>query len=437
MRVTPCWLTVLMSPVATTSERTTSSEDPTTLVAPLLESARSSLQSARSFLDDAEPEGTEAVSLLASVTDILRMATSVKLTLTASISASGASREVGHRSAATLLSELEGVPIGVATSTVATANRLKDCPEADDAMRNGELSEAQARLITSAAVLAPDREGDLVDAARRKSLAELADDCRRTRAASAKADPEATYRRIHESRSLRSWTDEEGALNLQGRFTPDVGAKVTAALHEVANELFEAARQAGSREPLQAYQADALVGLVLGERAPVHPGVDIHVRVDHRALLRGVAVDGELSEVDGVGPLPVPKVWDLMSDAKVRVIFAQGEDVSRIYHFKRTINATLATALMDRDPVCVVPGCGASRFLEIDHVRPFGLGGPTTLSNLARLCSYHHSLKSDYGYALIHGKDGSWRFDPPPPFGQEPDPDPEPEPEPSGTSPPR
>jgi hypothetical protein len=421
-----------MSSAATTSERTSTSRGTTsaraTAVAPLLQQARSSLQSARTLLDDAEPEDSEAVSLLASVTDILKMATSVKLSLTASISTSGACRESGHRNAATLLSELEGVPIGAANATVATANRLKECPAADDAMRNGELSEAQAKLITSAAILAPDREGDLVDAARKKSLAELADDCRRTRATSAKADPEATYRRIHESRSVRSWTDEEGGVNLQGRFTPDVGAKVTAALHAVANELFEEARRTGSREPLQAYQADALAGLVLGERTPVHPGVDIHVRVDHEALLRGFVVDGELSEVDGVGPLPVPKVRDLLGDAKVKVIFAHGDDVSRIYHFTRTINSVLATALMERDPVCVVPGCGARRFLEIDHVHDFALGGPTTLSNLARICSFHHSQKSDYGYRLYRGDDGSWRFDPPAPFGEEP--------EPGGTSPP-
>ena len=389
-------------------------------VAPFLASARSALGSARVELDAFEPEGRVAVSLLASVAEIVKMATSLKLSLTASISASGACREVGHRNAASLVAELEGIPVGAAGAVVATANRLKECPEADDAMRKGQLSEAQARLITAAAILAPDREGDLVESATTKSITELSDDCRRVRASSAKADPMATYRRIHEARSLRQWTDEEGALCLQGRFTPDVGAKVAASIEAVAGELFETARKAGSREPLQAYRADALAGLVCGERQPVHTGVDIHVRIDHEALLRGHTVDGEHSEIDGVGPLPVPKVRDLMTDAGVRVIFSHGEEISRIYHFTRTINAPLVTALINRDRYCVVPGCGATRFLEIDHVIPHGERGPTCLANLARLCTFHHGQKSNEDYRLRRGEDGKWRFEPPPPFGEEP-----------------
>ena len=392
-------------------------------VATHLESARRALRSARRELDVGEPDGPEAVYLLSSVADIVKLATGLKLSLAATISATGACREVGHRNTASLVAELDGIPVGAAGAMVATANRLKECPEADDAMRHGRLSEAQARLITAAALLDPDREGDLVEAATTKSLHELSDDCRRVRASSAKADPMAAYGRVHDSRAVRHWTDEEGALCIQGRFTPDVGAKMTASLEAVAGALFDAARAAGSREPLQAYRADALAGLVCGERDPVHSGVDVHVRVDHQALLRGYAVDGECSEIEGVGPLPVPKVHDLMTDAGVKVIFANGEDISRIFHFTRTINAPLATALLERDRYCVVPGCGATRFLEIDHVIPHGERGPTCLANLARLCTFHHGLKSNEGYRLWRDCTGGWQFEAPPPFGEETLPD--------------
>lgn len=391
-------------------------------IASFLESARGDLWSARQELDRFEPEGPAAVSLLGSVVEIVKMATSVKLSLIASVSASGAHRDAGHRNEASLVAGLEGIPVGAAGAVVTTANRLKKCPEVEDAMREGLLSEAQARLVTAAAILAPEREGDLVEAATSKSITELSDDCRRVRASSATADPKGAYRRIHESRSLRQWTDEEGALCLQGRFTPDVGAKMVASIEAVAGELFETARAAGSREPLQAYRADALAGLVCGEREPVHAGVDIHVRVDHKALLRGHTVDGECSEIDGVGPLPVPKVRDLMTDAGIKVIFGHGEEILRIYHFTRTINATLMTALIQRDHYCVVPGCGATRFLEIDHVIPYSDGGPTCLANLARLCTFHHAQKSNEEYRLWRADDGTWKFEPPPPFGEEPPP---------------
>jgi hypothetical protein len=107
----------------------------------------------------------------------------------------------------------------------------------------------------------------------------------------------------------------------------------------------------------------------------------VHVRIDHEALLRGYPVGTELSEITGVGPVPVPVVQSLMTDAGIRAIFSHATEISRIYHFTRTINEHLRTALMERDPCCVVPGCGADKFLEIDHVVPFAQGGPTTLSN--------------------------------------------------------
>jgi len=391
----------------------------TVSVAEGLESAHQSLATVASTLDVDQLDGPEAVSLFTSVAEVLRLGTSVKLSLAARIDASGAARDTGHRNTASLVAHIEGVPVGAATSTVSTANRLSQLPATDEAMRQGRLSEAQARAITEAALLSPDHEDELLGAASVKSTGELVNDCRRVKAGSARADPVAAYRRVHQARSVTHWTDEEGALCLKGRFTPEVGAKLVTSLESVTNQLFEEARKSGSQEPLCAYRADALAGLVGGERPAVHAGVDVLVRVDHQALLRGRAEGTELAEVDGVGPLPVPKIYDLLSDASVKVIFEQGTEISRIFHFSRTINTKLFTALVHRDPQCVVQGCGATRFLEIDHVTPFAEGGPTTLANLVRLCSYHHALKSNDGY-LLRRDQNRWLLDPPPPFGEEP-----------------
>jgi len=74
-----------------------------------------------------------------------------------------------------------------------------------------------------------------------------------------------------------------------------------------------------------------------------------------------------------------------------------------------------------------VPGCGVSYGLEIDHVVPFAMGGPTALSNLALLCHHHHWLKTYEGWTLertipTDTSIAEWTFTPMPPFGQEPDP---------------
>jgi hypothetical protein len=149
------------------------------------------------------------------------------------------------------------------------------------------------------------------------------------------------------------------------------------------------------------------------------------VRVDLDALLRGHVEGDECCEIDNQGPIPVAMARDLANDSFLRVVFHQAGDIRAVHHLGRTINQQLRTALVFRDRTCVVPGCGTSFGLEIDHIVPFAEGGPTTLDNLALLCHHHHFLKTYEGWVLSNegtGPNGTprWRFEPQPPFGQEP-----------------
>jgi hypothetical protein len=110
-----------------------------------------------------------------------------------------------------------------------------------------------------------------------------------------------------------------------------------------------------------------------------------------------------------------------LSDAYLKVLFYQGTKVNTICHPGRYIDASIRTALENDYPCCVVPGCGSTKFLEIDHIQPVKDNGPVTLSNLCRLCSWHHDQKTNTGYVVSRDDHGDWHFDPPPPFGQEPD----------------
>jgi hypothetical protein len=156
------------------------------------------------------------------------------------------------------------------------------------------------------------------------------------------------------------------------------------------------------------------------------PTCSVLVRVDLSALLRGHANEGELCEIDGQGPIPVPMARDLANDSFLRLIFHRAGDIRAVSHLGRTINRALRTALVHRDRTCVVPGCGVAFGLEIDHVIPVAESGPTRLDNLALLCHHHHFLKTYEGWTLSRigtADDGSplWRFEGQPPFGQEPD----------------
>ena len=148
--------------------------------------------------------------------------------------------------------------------------------------------------------------------------------------------------------------------------------------------------------------------------------------MDLDALLRGQAEGDECCEIDHQGPIPVAMARDMANDSFLRLVFHRAGDIRAVSHLGRTINRSLRTALVHRDTTCVVPGCGTSYGLEIDHVIPFAEGGPTELDNLALLCGHHHDLKTYEGWVLTRistGPDGRprWRFERPPPFGQEPD----------------
>jgi 5-methylcytosine-specific restriction endonuclease McrA len=149
------------------------------------------------------------------------------------------------------------------------------------------------------------------------------------------------------------------------------------------------------------------------------------VRVDLEALRRGHAEGDECCEIDNLGPIPVAMARDLANDSFLCLVFHRAGDIRAVSHLGRTINRRLRTALVHRDTTCVVPGCGTASGLEIDHLVPFAEGGPTELDNLALLCHHHHFLKTYEDWVLSRdgtGPDGrpQWRFEPPPPFGQEP-----------------
>lgn len=152
-------------------------------------------------------------------------------------------------------------------------------------------------------------------------------------------------------------------------------------------------------------------------RAPAQ----VHVLVDFDALRRGYATGEETCEIHGLGPIPVTMAQHLMQDSILRLIVT-GTDVTLISSQRRYVPETVRRALFARDHgTCVAPGCGATKYLELDHCfTDYSLGGPTEYHNLAHLCRRHHLLKTLCGWTLHHTNDHGWTFTPP----TNPDPDP-------------
>ncbi len=184
-------------------------------------------------------------------------------------------RRDGARSAAEWLSKKTGESVGASAGALALADQMEDHPVLDDALRTGELSTSRARQVAGVLKLDPDSSEELVEAAKdpTESHRQLADRCLRAKAkARSTEDALAAYERIRDSRYLHHYTDSDGAFRLEGLFTPDAGAKVLAALRPARTALFDEARRLGIRERPDAYDADALVALLTGERRPSGPG---------------------------------------------------------------------------------------------------------------------------------------------------------------------
>jgi uncharacterized protein DUF222 len=367
-------------------------------------------------VDELDPhvfDANGAVRMLDEFAAIERLAVAGKTLMAGRVEDSNAWRREGDRSAAHFVARRTRSTIGDAVGLLQTAERLSECAATEGALRAGEVSVAQAREITAAAVVDPSMEPELLDTAANDGLAVLRDRCRQVKAAACTDDVE-RYEQVRRARHFRNWTEGDTfrasiACNLDG------GARLLAGMRPHIEAAFREAREQGRREPLEAYALDGLIRMA--ETSSSEPGsmppAAIHVHVDHGAFTRGRAVAGETCEIPGVGPIPVATVRALADDAILYGIVTKGRDVTTIANLGRTIPARLRKALEARDPECVVPGCSVSERLEIHHRIPVADGGRTSLENTARYCRWHHYLETHHGYRL-DGQPGDWQWRAPP-----------------------
>jgi hypothetical protein len=397
------------------------------------------------FVADFEPgryDDADAASLVGYFSRAERLCAAGKTLAAGRVAESNRPALAGHPSAAHWLAGVTGESMGESVDVLKLGQALESQPGVDEAYRNGDLSRTGAKLVAGAVKVNPGSEGELLKAAERDTLRQLKDRCLQAKARGrSQRDAATAYEAIRKARYCRTWTDSEGAFRLDASLTPDAGATLLSALSAETNRFFDSARRAGAHESDDAYRADALVALMTGRDQAAEPGGDsteaphgseeadgggnptqrrrfdprstVHLRVDLDALRRGSLGDGEVCEIPGVGPVPVETARELMGDAITQLVITNGVDVTTICHLGRSLPTPLKAAIIERDRVCVVPGCDVSHGLEFDHwAVSFADGGAASLENIARLCAHHHRLRTHKGFQLTGGP-GRWRWDPP------------------------
>ncbi len=179
------------------------------------------------------------------------------------------------------------------------------------------------------------------------------------------------------------------------RLAPEVGGPIKAAFDTAVQRIFREHKAGTDHEPLEAYAADAFATFVLGDTTNAKGcNPTVHIVVDHGALVRGGAAEGEVCEIPGVGPVDVGWVRELIGSAFLTAVIKRGRDILTVAHLGRHVPAEVQTALLVSGRECDVEGCHQRGYLERDHTRDHAHGGPTSFSNLGWLCYPHHRRKS-------------------------------------------
>ena len=318
-------------------------------------------------------------------------------------------RESGAQTTAAWLATKSGIAVGAAGRALGVVDALGELPVTDAAFRAGRISEVQAHEIAGAARKDPQAEGELVGHAEAGiSLKGLKDRCRRVRA-SAEEDDAAWAQRLHDTRSVRQWSDPDSAMCGMWRAAPDKGAEIAAALDAETDLLFREARRAGTYEAREAYAMDALHALIT--RGP-RKATSASLIVDGSVQQDGTVAIGSRCEIVGVGPIPVTIARAMLADAKVRAIPADVALLPEHERDGRYYPQWMRDWLDQHYSVCGQPGCDADFRLQYDHVVALEDGGLTTISNLWRLCPHHHDLKTNHGWKIV-GTAHDWKLVPP------------------------
>ncbi len=288
--------------------------------------------------------GDDSVTLVTFFTRMERLCGAAKALAARRVEEARSHLRSGHRSTAELLAARTGDSLGEAKDLLRLGGHLSDQPTLDQALRDGRLSRRRAALVAEAARVNPAQEAELVEGATHDSEARFKERCLRAKAQGRTPEEEARHhQRMHERRRCRTFTDTEGAFRLDALLPPEVGAEVRSALEAHTDRFFQRAQRAGVHEPHDASAADALVDLVCrrGALGPTTPGpgpvrtrdprATVFIRCDLGALRRGQVAEGELCEVPGVGPVPVPWVHEQLGEALCHLVVTDGVDVTTLY----------------------------------------------------------------------------------------------------------
>jgi hypothetical protein len=173
---------------------------------------------------------------------------------------------------------------------------------------------------------------------------------------------------------------EDGNWRASGRFDPDHGLVIDAALREVADALFrDGGRVPSGVEVLAEMARRSLCTVTDSARRDRYR---VHVLLDERNQM-----------VDPLGYCLPGWLRDLITcDAKMAVTWIRNGVPIAQGSTAEVVAPAIRRHVLARDGRCRVPGCGSSKRLDLHHIVHRSNGGTNDASNLIALCPHHHRV---------------------------------------------
>ena len=341
-----------------------------------------------------------------------------------------------------------GMNLGAARERVRTARALPGLPQISAAFREGRISYSKVRAMTRIATAK--NEDALLTVALCGTASHVEQQVRlyrRHKRSEALANENLRY----QQRELTWYVDDDGSWVFKGRFTPEQGALINAALQLAKEQLFEEQKQVPNNVsadlcmdalrsrgtgmcesdhvgtpkkpvpvPVASRRADAMERLAMsfldgtekagsgGDQYLVNIHTDIEtLRVD------GEGAESELEDPDrcNSGHVSAETSRRLSCDCSL-VLWLETEngDPLTVGRKTRSIPPAIRRALHRRDGGCRFPGCTCTRFVDAHHVVHWADGGETSMENLVLLCRRHHRLVHEEGFGLRTDRPGNFIF---------------------------
>ena len=326
----------------------------------------------------------------------------------------------GFRSCAAWLTWRIGLDPGAARERVRVARALGTLPRLAQALARGELSYAKVRALTRVAT--PETEERLLGVGRAGTAEHVERIVRAWRRVDRNAEA-AEAVRLHKSRALHVYQDEDGMVVVRGRLDREVGAVLIQALAAARETLYRKTKNVSAETfpadvsvdpPTMAQQQADALGLIA--ETALHHGMDpgspseryqVVVHVD-AAVLEDPDAAGQ-SALEPGARVSGETARRLACDASIRrVVMAAPSEPLDVGRRTPVVPPAVRRAVIMRDRHCRFPGCDRPQaWCDAHHVVHWAEGGPTALPNLLLLCRRHHRMvhqRRGFRLQLVEGR---------------------------------